>query len=189
MARSLWSAETCRKGQLPNRHAQPQKEKAGTSGEHVKTLACPKGYRLLCGRDFRHRAGWCASLEWRSWLKWRGSTLVWWPIKQGTTCRYERTARRVYWCDAKQSRKNNTGTAPHQDWRCTSSETTPLQVATCLPWDCKKELQDMLQQGIIEPSSSEWSAPIVLVKKKDGSLSNSRSCHLACRVPRLLSNG
>ena len=34
----------------------------------------------------------------------------------------------------------------------------------------KQELEKMLASGIIEPSCSEWSAPIVLIKKKDGSL-------------------
>ena len=33
-----------------------------------------------------------------------------------------------------------------------------------------QELQEMQEEGIIEPSSSEWAAPIVLVKKKDGNL-------------------
>ena len=29
-------------------------------------------------------------------------------------------------------------------------------------------LKDMLKRGVIEPSSSPWISPIVLVKKKDG---------------------
>ena len=36
-----------------------------------------------------------------------------------------------------------------------------------------KEIKDMLENYIIEPSSSEWSAPIVIVPKKDMS---QRSC-------------
>ena len=32
-----------------------------------------------------------------------------------------------------------------------------------------KEVDDMLRAGVIEPSDSAWSSPIVLVKKKDGS--------------------
>ena len=34
----------------------------------------------------------------------------------------------------------------------------------------QKDLEKMLESGIIEKSSSERAAPIILVKKKDGSL-------------------
>ena len=32
----------------------------------------------------------------------------------------------------------------------------------------RKELNDLLEQGIIEPTTSEWASPVVYVKKKDG---------------------
>ena len=36
--------------------------------------------------------------------------------------------------------------------------------------ESRKVLQDMLDKNIIQPSSSPWASPVVLVKKKDGSL-------------------
>ena len=59
--------------------------------------------------------------------------------------------------------------------RINTGESQPLkQAARRLPFskrqESDKEVQRMLKQGIIEPSCSPWSSPIVLVRKKDGSL-------------------
>ena len=36
--------------------------------------------------------------------------------------------------------------------------------------EVKQELNDMLTEGVIEPSQSDWASPIVLVRKKDNSI-------------------
>lgn len=36
--------------------------------------------------------------------------------------------------------------------------------------ELKEQLQDLLDKGFIHPSSSPWGAPVLFVKKKDGSL-------------------
>ena len=51
---------------------------------------------------------------------------------------------------------------------------TPIRQPTrrlpaSLKGEVDKEVQDMLQTGVIRPSTSPWSSPVVLVKKKDGS--------------------
>ena len=46
----------------------------------------------------------------------------------------------------------------------------PYRVSHAYREMVEAELKEMLDSGIIEPSASQWSAPIVLVKKKDGSL-------------------
>ena len=45
----------------------------------------------------------------------------------------------------------------------------PYRIPSALKKDLCDELQTMLKDGLIEESSSEWSSPIVVVKKKDGS--------------------
>ena len=46
----------------------------------------------------------------------------------------------------------------------------PYRLPHAYWYKVKTELEEMLAAGIIERSTSEWSFPIVIVKKKDGSL-------------------
>ena len=34
----------------------------------------------------------------------------------------------------------------------------------------KQELREMLAEGVTEPSQSDWESPIVLIRKKEGSI-------------------
>ena len=46
----------------------------------------------------------------------------------------------------------------------------PYQLPHAYWEEVKQELREMLAEGVIEPSQSEWVSPIVLVIKKDGSI-------------------
>ena len=46
----------------------------------------------------------------------------------------------------------------------------PYRIPRAYQVPVEKELQEMLEQGIIEPSQSEWTSPIVVLKKKDGDI-------------------
>ena len=46
----------------------------------------------------------------------------------------------------------------------------PYRIPHAYRESVKEELKEMLESGIIEPSQSEWSAPIVVVRKKDGNV-------------------
>ena len=46
----------------------------------------------------------------------------------------------------------------------------PYRMATVELSELKEQLQELLDKGFIRPSTSPWGAPILFVKKKDGSL-------------------
>ena len=46
---------------------------------------------------------------------------------------------------------------------------SPYRLPHAYREEVRRELDDMVQAGVIEPSTSEWASPIVLVPKKDGS--------------------
>ena len=56
---------------------------------------------------------------------------------------------------------------------------TPYRVPQAFQPMVKQELKEMLNQEIIEPSVSEWAAPIVPIVKKDGSMCrlSAPQCH------------
>lgn len=47
----------------------------------------------------------------------------------------------------------------------------PYQIAPIELKELKTQLQELLDRGFIRPSVSPWGAPVLFVKKKDGTLS------------------
>ena len=48
-------------------------------------------------------------------------------------------------------------------------QSRPYRIPPAIKYDIVSELQELLKSGIVEESTSDWAAPIVVVKKKDGS--------------------
>ncbi|CAM5173325.1 unnamed protein product, partial [Eretmochelys imbricata] len=55
------------------------------------------------------------------------------------------------------------GTRSHPPIRC-----SPFRVTGKTAQDLEREVRDMLDLGVIQPSASPWASPVVLVPKKDG---------------------
>lgn len=71
--------------------------------------------------------------------------------------------------------KNERGRTTFGEHRIETGDARPIRLPPYrLPYAYKDEvlrdLREMQENGIIEPSTSEWSSPIVLVEKKDGTL-------------------
>mgnify|MGYP000206322884 CR=1 FL=1 len=47
---------------------------------------------------------------------------------------------------------------------------SPYRMAPAEMAELKKQLEELLDKGFIRPSSSPWGAPVLFVKKKDGSM-------------------
>ena len=47
---------------------------------------------------------------------------------------------------------------------------TPYRISTPEMLELKMQLQELLEKGYVIPSVSPWGAPVLFVKKKDGTL-------------------
>ncbi|KAJ8755695.1 hypothetical protein K2173_022639 [Erythroxylum novogranatense] len=54
--------------------------------------------------------------------------------------------------------------------RCSTISIPPYRMAPAELKELKEQLEELLEKGYIRPSSSPWGAPVLFVKKKDGSL-------------------
>ncbi|GKF89967.1 hypothetical protein Tco_0263930, partial [Tanacetum coccineum] len=80
------------------------------------------------------------------------------------------------------------------DWVQSTSFTTdfgahdsmaPYRMAPVELKELKEQLQEMLENGFIRPSVSPWGAPVLFVKKKDGSIRESTICLTNCKGPNI----
>ena len=58
---------------------------------------------------------------------------------------------------------------PQLDWHNSISDLICKNQPRALQNAIDNEVQQMLQRGVVQPSFSPWSSPVVMVKKKDGS--------------------
>ena len=61
----------------------------------------------------------------------------------------------------------------------------PCRLAASNKGEGEKEIQGMLQTGVICPSTSPWSSPVVLVKERDFCKTNTATRHDTYPLPRI----
>ena len=105
--------------------------------------------------------------------EWRGGVKV--TLHLATSCQKLRGQLKELLTEFSDVMSNNPGQTTVVEHQVTTTSTRPIRLSPYrLPHAYRelvhKEIQEMLDAGIIEPSSSEWASPIVLVNKKDGTL-------------------
>ena len=89
-----------------------------------------------------------------------------------TPQRVEMEALLSDFADVIQDRPGRTSLASHNIVTTTTKPVRlpPYRLPHAFRETVRKEIDELLEKGITEPSNSDWSAPIVLVQKKDGTL-------------------